>query len=218
MGLRNHEEVERQTKAKEGPLWLFSMGRERMILSEREITEAWEKGEITFTPEIQRRQIRYSSVDLHLGYIITFPVERRDIVVDLTEEFKPGDISYEREYQDGDYLILEPNEFINAQTLEYITMPNYLAARVEGRSRYARFGLTVHNTAAHIHPEWKGRLTLEIINHGRARALLYPGRILICQIIFHRLSQPLEMGYGTRETDRWQNQKRPWSTREQGSK
>lgn len=185
-----------------------------MILPEQEITEAWHRGDIRFSPDIQPSQIRYSSVDLRLGYIITYPRERRDIVVDLSEEFNPQDISYDREYQDGDHIILEPGEFINAQTLEYIAVPTYLAARVEGRSRYARFGLTIHNTAPHIHPGWKGRLTLEIINHGKARALLYPGKTLICQIIFHRLSQPLEKGYGASEADRWQKQNRPWPPRD----
>ena len=53
--------------------------------------------------------------------------------------------------------ILEPNEFILALTYEHVWIPRNLIAMVEGRSSYARVGLSMHQTAP-----WRwGRLSLE---------------------------------------------------------
>lgn len=182
-----------------------------MILSEDTLVEAWTSGRIRFDPDITRKQIRYSSIDLRLGYIIRYPVARVDLIIDLDKKFDPDDISCVRDYSDGTPLILEPGQFVIGQTREYLCMPNNLAGRVEGRSRYARFGLTVHNTAPHLHPKWEGNISLEIINHGLTRARLSPGETLICQVIFHELSGLLKKGYGERPEDIWQKQREPWT-------
>ena len=41
---------------------------------------------------------------------------------------------------------LEPHRLIIGKTLENITMPNHLAARIQERSLQARFGSSVHVT------------------------------------------------------------------------
>lgn len=80
------------------------------------------------------------------------------------------------------------------QTVERVTLPlpvefglaaegkPCLAARVEGKSSRARFGLLVHFTAPTIHAGWSGPITLEIMNLGPAPILLYPD-LPICQLI-----------------------------------
>jgi len=57
-----------------------------------------------------------------------------------------------------------------------------LAARIEGRSSLARFGLIVHCTAPTIHAEFSGNITLEITNLGSYPIMLRPG-MRICQLI-----------------------------------
>jgi dCTP deaminase len=71
-----------------------------------------------------------------------------------------------------------------------------LAARVEGRSSYARCGLLIHFTAPTIHAGFAGTITLELLNFGPVPISLYPGEP-ICQLIvekvdgkpFHNASQ-----------------------------
>lgn len=61
-----------------------------------------------------------------------------------------------------------------------------LAARIEGKSSFARCGLLVHFTAPTVHAGWKGRLTLEIKNLGSNPVTLYQG-MPICQLILEEV-------------------------------
>src|SRR5260370_33056030 len=61
---------------------------------------------------------------------------------------------------------LDPEEFVLAQTYERIWIPRYLIAMVEGRSSYARAGLSMHPTAPWLQPGWNVQITLEIRNSG----------------------------------------------------
>jgi dCTP deaminase len=77
------------------------------------------------------------------------------------------------------------------KTLEKVELPLLpdgicLAARVEGRSSYARCGLLVHFTAPTIHAGFIGTITLELINLGSIPILLYPATP-ICQLIIEQV-------------------------------
>ena len=78
------------------------------------------------------------------------------------------------------------------KTLEHVTLPLVpggvsLAARVEGKSSYARCGLLVHFTAPTIHAGFTGTITLELINLGLCNISLYP-HTPICQLILEEVS------------------------------
>lgn len=62
-----------------------------------------------------------------------------------------------------------------------------LAARIEGRSSFARLGLAVHMTAPTIHSTFRGHITLEIRNFGPFPLAVKPGQTRICQLIFEGL-------------------------------
>src|SRR5262249_43144926 len=49
-----------------------------------------------------------------------------------------------------------PGQFVLALTYESIKIPKHLIALVEGRSTYARLGLSMHQTAPWIQPGWSG--------------------------------------------------------------
>jgi dCTP deaminase len=79
------------------------------------------------------------------------------------------------------------------KTYETIELPireedPYYAARVEGRSSYARCGLLVHFTAPTIHCGFKGSITLEMMNFGKYSIMLYP-KMSICQLIIESVDQ-----------------------------
>ena len=78
-----------------------------------------------------------------------------------------------------------------AKTQEKVSFPLLantpcLAARVEGKSSFARCGLLVHFTAPTIHASFSGTITLELINFGPLKIGLYPG-MPICQLIIEQV-------------------------------
>ena len=125
----------------------------------------------------------------------------------LTDQFEIDDRGYELEPG--------PENFVLAQTLEVVRLPlpavlegaaankPALAARIEGKSSRARFGLLVHFTAPTIHAGWDGRITLEIMCLGSMPLKLYPG-LPICQLIIEEVA-----GEPTPGASQFQHQRTP---------
>ena len=169
-----------------------------MILSDREIRMEIDSGRLKFAPRIDNRQISPSSLDLRLSnqFTVLRPQPTGvETIIDVPEIVSLEEVL--RFYSDvitvpdGDYLVLRPGDFVLAYTREFVEMPNYLAARVEGRSSYARLGISVHQTAPTIHATFRGQIRLEISHSGRLACRLYPGE-RICQMVIERLSSPAE--------------------------
>ncbi|HRK31758.1 MAG TPA: dCTP deaminase [Tepidisphaeraceae bacterium] len=80
-----------------------------------------------------------------------------------------------------DHVIIPPNSFALAETVEYVGMPRDLLAVCVGKSTYARCGIIVNVTP--IEPEWRGKITLEISNTTPLPAKIYANEG-IAQLIF----------------------------------
>src|SRR3712207_9087345 len=66
---------------------------------------------------------------------------------------------------DGDEpFVLHPGEFVLGSTLEVVTIPDDVAARLEGKSSLGRLGLLTHSTAGFVDPGFSGHITLELSN------------------------------------------------------
>lgn len=173
-----------------------------MILANVSIQEAIDSGSLVIRPEPMPRKpngglecpYQTSAVDLTLGEEICWIKEGLPINVDLRKGgfnklFGPN--CERRTLQREEAHVLQPGKFILARTHEWIELPirdeePWLAARVEGRSSYARCGLLVHFTAPTIHSNFKGHITLEIMNFGRYPVSLYPFAP-ICQLIIEQV-------------------------------
>jgi len=188
-----------------------------MILSQPQIREAVGRREIRFEPPLEERQWHEASVDLRLGFKITKLVAPRGLKVSLAHGISAiADTGLWREkiLKQEDVLgktetyTLDPEEFILAQTYERVWMPRNLIAMVEGRSSYARAGLSMHQTAPWIQPGWNGHITLEMRNSGPLEVELTPGIDMPCQLTFFQITSELSeaMAYGGRPTDTFQNQ------------
>ncbi len=70
-----------------------------------------------------------------------------------------------------------------------VTLPDDIAARVEGKSSLGRLGLLTHATAGFVDPGFSGHVTLELANVATLPIKLYPG-MKIGQFCFFRLSSP----------------------------
>lgn len=172
-----------------------------MILSNVELHRAINDGRLVITPDPQPRipdvgseHCPYDthSIDLRLAEEIVIPTVGGVAAIDLTQ---PGSVARHIEAHSKRLTIsldqpypLRPNTFILARTIEHIELPIVpecdvcLAARIEGKSSRARFGMLVHFTAPTVHPGFVGTLTLEMINLGPWPIILTPG-MAIAQLI-----------------------------------
>jgi len=84
----------------------------------------------------------------------------------------------------GSNYVLHPGRFVLGVTLEWLRLPAGLSGYVTGKSSLGRHGLVIE-TAAGIHPQFSGCLTLELANVGEVPLEIFPG-MPICQIFLHR--------------------------------
>ena len=167
-----------------------------MVLSDQEIWMEIGSGRLSFDPPITPDQVSPSAVDLRLSnQFTTFGTQMPGVktTVDLT---KIPDIEQmlkvygeEQTAGEGRPFLLEPGKLVLAYTREYIKLPNYLAARVEGRSSLARIGVSIHQTAPTVHATFEGQLRLEILNNGPLQCELHAG-MRFCQLVLERLGSP----------------------------
>jgi dCTP deaminase len=189
-----------------------------MILAQPEIRAAVAAGEIQFDPPLEEAQWGGAAVDLRLGTqftkLQTIPGVKLSAyqgLGHLSGWWKTKELQLRDELGKLNSFCLEPDEFILTMTHESVTIPRNLIGLVEGRSTYARLGLSMHQTAPWIQPGWSGRIVLEIKNHGPARIELTPLLDRPCQIVFFRLTSalPETLGYGTRAGETYANQRHP---------
>jgi dCTP deaminase len=92
----------------------------------------------------------------------------------------------------GDHVIIPPNSFVLAKTVEYFRIPRNCLAVCIGKSTYARCGLIVNVTP--LEPEWEGILTLEISNTTPLPAKVYSNEG-IAQLMFFESDEACEISY-----------------------
>ena len=134
---------------------------------------------LAITPVISAGQIDGAAVDLRLGPDLV--VIRRETGV---LAFDPSEIDGMAERVDdfqqyvrrplGSAFNLHPGEFAIARSMEYVTLPEGVAAQATGRSSWGRLGLVIA-TATLIQPEFAGTITLELANLGSVPMVLYVG-------------------------------------------
>lgn len=96
-----------------------------------------------------------------------------------------------------DHLVLKPGQMILARTCEHFAVPSDCAAAIEGRSSYARLGLSVHASGGFINPGYAGRMPLTLINHSPF-TLKIPVGISLCQVMFVPLHDAPKLDYAGR--------------------
>jgi dCTP deaminase len=169
-------------------------------LSDLEIWAELNAGRLRIEPRDPER-IKYHTIDLRLGpEIFVFP----EVVAGVTIEPELVDILAYIEKDAKKIVLSEDQPFpmprgvlVIGKTLEKVTLPDYLAARVEGKSSFARLGLQTHMTAPTIHPGFTNMITLELLNNGPYQLALKPG-MDIAQLIIERLGSPSIRTYSGR--------------------
>jgi dCTP deaminase len=136
-------------------------------------------------------QIGSSSLDIRLGSEFKYlkVVKQTHFNIDDIEILKKEIEEYSEEIhlEPLEPFILHPRDFVLGSTLEYLVLPRYLTARLEGRSTWGRVGLQIHSTAGLVDPGFRGRLTFELHNLGKLPLPLFPGT-RIGQLVFYRIN------------------------------
>lgn len=91
-----------------------------------------------------------------------------------------------------DHVIIPPNSFALAETVEHVAMPRDCLAICVGKSTYARCGIIVNVTP--IEPEWRGKITLEISNTTPLPAKIYANEG-IAQLVFLKADRVCATSY-----------------------
>jgi dCTP deaminase len=94
-----------------------------------------------------------------------------------------------------DYVIIPPNSFALARTIEYFRIPRNVMTICLGKSTYARCGIIVNVTP--FEPEWEGYVTLEFSNTTPMPAKIYANEG-VAQVLFFEADEVCETSYKDR--------------------
>jgi dCTP deaminase len=179
-----------------------------MIISDRDIEKKVKNKEIVVEP-FKIENLQPSSLDLELSDEVRVFDNWNESEIDVR---KKEDLSRKVKIKNGGF-VLHPGEFILGSTIEKVTLPLDVAAKLEGRSSLGRLGLIIHATAGYVDPGFSGWLTFEIANISRLPIRIYPG-IRIAQIVFFQLTSKVKNAYGCRKLkSKYQGQKGPTASR-----
>ena len=95
-----------------------------------------------------------------------------------------------------DHVVIPPNSFALAATVETIEVPRDVLAICVGKSTYARCGIIVNVTP--LEPEWRGKVTLEISNTTPLPAKIYANEG-IAQMIFLKADRVCATSYADKQ-------------------
>ncbi|MGW6201413.1 dCTP deaminase [Kribbella sp. NPDC055110] len=181
-----------------------------MLLSDRDILAELDAKRVQLDP-FDAAMVQPSSVDVRLDRFFRVFENHRYPHIDPAEE--QPDLTRLVEPEGGEPFILHPGEFVLGSTYELVTLPDDVAARLEGKSSLGRLGLLTHSTAGFIDPGFSGHVTLELSNVATLPIKLWPG-MKIGQLCFFRLSSPAEHAYGSSKYgSRYQGQRGPTPSR-----
>lgn len=165
-----------------------------MLLSYNELSALVRDGVIEGAVEAA---INAASIDIHLGNrIMVEECIPEGTVVDYTSRGRPRMVEL---LLDEDGYVLEPGEFILAQSREVFHLPRHISAEYKLKSSMARIGLE-HMNAGWCDAGWHGSvLTLEFKNMLRYHSIrICPGDAIGQMVFFAHTQVPERASYAAR--------------------
>ncbi len=181
-----------------------------MLLSDRDIRRQIADARIGLAPW-DPQMVQPSSVDVRLDRYFRLFDNHKYPFIDPADD--QPDLTHLIEVAPDEPFVLHPGEFALGSTFEQVTLPDDIAARLEGKSSLGRLGLLTHSTAGFIDPGFSGHVTLELSNVATLPIKLWPG-MKIGQFCFFQLSSAAETPYGAGSNgNRYQGQRGPTASR-----
>lgn len=160
------------------------------VLSDKRLIELIADGELKLVPFVLDN-IQPSSIDLRLDFLVK--IQKNEGLLDVTQD----NASFFVEHRIENEYIINPNQMILGQTLEFFAIPKNCNATIHNRSSLARLGLDV-GLASYINPGYEGHLPLIIKNIGSLPIRLFP-KIRICQMEISEVKPFPERDYSQRK-------------------
>ena len=105
--------------------------------------------------------------------------------------------------KDEESILIPPNSFVLARTVEYFKIPKNVLVICLGKSTYARCGIIVNVTP--LEPGWEGHVTLEFSNTTPLPAKIYANEG-VAQFVFIKGNEDPAVSYADRN-GKYQGQK-----------
>ncbi len=180
-----------------------------MILSDRDIKTALVSKRIKITPKPDlATQLGSCSIDLRLGRQFRIFDHSKFAYIDPKNAALAANMMKDVLVKSNEPFMLQPGDFVLATTMESLSLPDDLLARLEGRSSLGRLGIVVHSTASIFDPGWHGMIVMELGNMGRMPVALYPG-MRICALTFEELTSHADVPYDKKKSAKYVGQNKP---------
>lgn len=161
-----------------------------MVYSDVDIKKLLKEGKIKIKP-LKKDQIGPASIDLTLSDEWYFFKEK--FIGELVD-LKKTDFKKAHKKVKGEMIILGSGEMCLGKTVEKITLPPDIMGHLEGRSRYARMGVSIHITSSIVQPGSNNHQVLEIVNLAPFPIVLHKG-MRISQVVFHKMESSTSKPY-----------------------
>ncbi len=167
-----------------------------MFLSDKTISKYIHQGKIIVKGKLH---IETKGITVNLGNELLIPKPKQ-----VFDTKKPIDLKYDEYDLKKKPYILKPNDFVLGSTQQSIRTDRDIITMLDGRSTYARAGMTIHLTALVLDgvPFSSESSVLEIKNLGKFDIVLHEGE-KIGTYLFAKLSEPI-VG---KKNSRYENQK-----------
>ncbi len=150
-----------------------------MILVDWQLLDRIARGHIRIDP-YDPKLVQPNSLDIRLGNHFVWYEPGTGVI----DPYNPESISSHTGEVRADTFILHPGQFVLAETLECIGLPDNIVATIEGKSSIARLGVTLHQTGGWIDAGFRGTITLEMANVNARPVKVYAG-MPIGQLVFY---------------------------------
>ena len=120
-----------------------------MLLSDRDIRAELDAGRIGLEP-LDATMVQPSSVDVRLDRWFRLFDNHKYPYIDPSVD--QPELTRLVEVPSDQPFILHPGEFVLGSTYELVSLPDDIAARLEGKSSLGRLGLLTHSTAGFVDP------------------------------------------------------------------
>ena len=168
-----------------------------MILVDWQLLDRIARGHIRINP-YDPNLVQPNSLDIRLGNHFVWYEPGSGVI----DPYSPESVTARVEEVHADTFILNPGQFVLAETLESIGLPDNIVATIEGKSSIARLGLTLHQTGGWIDAGFRGTITLEMANVNSRPVKVYAG-MPIGQLIYFEVSGELDVPYSKKKTAKY---------------
>jgi dCTP deaminase len=150
-----------------------------MILVDWQLRDRIGRGSINIDP-YDPTLVQPNSLDIRLGSHFVWYRGGTDVIDPYDQETVTSQV----EETHAESFVLQPGQFVLAETLECIGLPDNIVATIEGKSSIARLGVTLHQTGGWIDAGFRGTITLEMANVNSRPVKVYAG-MPIGQLVFY---------------------------------